>query len=91
MKCPRCNSPQDKVIDSRSSEGGRSIRRRRECIMCHTRWTTYEVRDTSDDEQTRRSVERLAWQLLPGGVRDGSRGMLEGDAASRARRTRSSD
>jgi len=42
MKCPFCGHNEDKVIDSRSSEEGRSIRRRRECLKCERRFTTYE-------------------------------------------------
>lgn len=42
MRCPYCQANKDKVIDSRSSEGGVSIRRRRECEACHKRFTTYE-------------------------------------------------
>jgi len=40
--CPYCETDNDKVIDSRASEGGRIIRRRRECLGCHRRFTTYE-------------------------------------------------
>jgi transcriptional repressor NrdR len=42
MRCPKCGSPDDKVIDSRSSSDGAQIRRRRECLKCGTRFTTYE-------------------------------------------------
>lgn len=42
MICPYCDANDDKVIDSRSSEGGRVIRRRRQCIKCQKRFTTYE-------------------------------------------------
>jgi transcriptional repressor NrdR len=44
MRCPFCNSDKDrlKVIDSRTSEGGRGIRRRRQCLECSKRFTTYE-------------------------------------------------
>lgn len=42
MKCPFCNSLDSKVIDSRLSEDGTSIRRRRECVACGKRYTTYE-------------------------------------------------
>ena len=42
MLCPRCGEDDDKVIDSRSSEGGAVIRRRRECLACGMRFTTYE-------------------------------------------------
>lgn len=42
MKCPYCNIIDNKVIDSRLSKDGRTIRRRRECIQCGRRFTTYE-------------------------------------------------
>lgn len=42
MKCPYCGYNQDKVIDSRESSEGHSIRRRRECLKCEKRFTTYE-------------------------------------------------
>ncbi|MBS3734811.1 MAG: transcriptional regulator NrdR [Phycisphaerae bacterium] len=42
MQCPYCGHNDDKVVDSRSSEGGRSVRRRRECRSCSRRFTTYE-------------------------------------------------
>ena len=42
MKCPSCNYPETKVIDSRLSGEGDSIRRRRECLKCERRFTTYE-------------------------------------------------
>jgi transcriptional repressor NrdR len=42
MKCPFCNHLQDKVVDSRETKEGDTIRRRRECIGCERRFTTYE-------------------------------------------------
>jgi len=42
MRCPKCNSQNDKVIDSRSSREGATIRRRRQCEACGHRFTTYE-------------------------------------------------
>lgn len=42
MKCPFCAHPEDKVIDSRESREGELIRRRRECLKCSRRFTTYE-------------------------------------------------
>ena len=42
MKCPFCGHQEDKVVDSRASSDGRSIRRRRECLSCGKRFTTYE-------------------------------------------------
>lgn len=42
MRCPFCSAFEDKVIDSRQSKDGREIRRRRECVGCTRRFTTYE-------------------------------------------------
>ncbi|MFH1995933.1 MAG: transcriptional regulator NrdR [Candidatus Omnitrophota bacterium] len=47
MRCPFCGSRRDRVMDSRSSSGGRKIRRRRECIKCKRRFTTYEYVERS--------------------------------------------
>lgn len=43
MKCPFCGDQESKVVDSRHSEDGSSIRRRRECLECQRRFTTYEI------------------------------------------------
>ncbi len=43
MKCPYCANPESKVVDSRPADEGASIRRRRECLVCHKRFTTYET------------------------------------------------
>jgi transcriptional repressor NrdR len=45
MKCPYCSLLDNKVIDSRLSKDGRTIRRRRECLKCERRFTTYERLD----------------------------------------------
>ena len=45
MKCPSCSSTESKVVDSRPVEESNSIRRRRECLNCQTRFTTYEFID----------------------------------------------
>ena len=58
MKCPFCGYTESKVIDSRPAEEGTSIRRRRECLACQRRFTTYEV------------MERLPLVVIK---RDGSR------------------
>lgn len=58
MKCPFCNYPDSKVVDSRPTDEGTSIRRRRECLKCLKRFTTYET------------VERLPLMLIK---RDGTR------------------
>ena len=43
MKCPFCGFAESKVIDSRPAEEGATIRRRRECLACQKRFTTYEI------------------------------------------------
>ena len=48
MRCPKCRSRDDKVIDSRQSRDSSSIRRRRECLSCGYRFTTYEEIERSD-------------------------------------------
>ena len=42
MRCPECDSTENRVVDTRTSRGGRAVRRRRECIDCSARFTTYE-------------------------------------------------
>jgi len=46
MKCPFCGEDNDRVIDTRPSEGGEAVRRRRECLNCGRRFTTYERLET---------------------------------------------
>lgn len=46
MKCPFCGYLDSKVVDSRPAEDGTSIRRRRECLECHKRFTTFEVMES---------------------------------------------
>jgi transcriptional repressor NrdR len=48
MRCPKCGSRSDKVIDSRQSRQGQSIRRRRQCLKCAYRYTTYEEIERTD-------------------------------------------
>jgi transcriptional repressor NrdR len=47
MKCPYCQCDEDKVVDSRASRNGKAIRRRRECLGCSQRYTTYEYVETT--------------------------------------------
>lgn len=42
MKCPHCGSTEDRVLESRTNRAGTVIRRRRECLVCHNRFTSYE-------------------------------------------------
>ena len=46
MKCPYCAHPESKVVDSRPSDEGARIRRGRECLACHKRFTTYETMES---------------------------------------------
>ena len=46
MKCPYCGAEESKVIDSRPTEDSERIRRRRECLSCHKRFTTYETMES---------------------------------------------
>ena len=46
MKCPYCAQLESKVVDSRPADEGASIRRRRECLSCHKRFTTYETMES---------------------------------------------
>jgi transcriptional repressor NrdR len=47
MRCPWCGHPDDKVVDSRSADRGAAIRRRRECLKCGRRFTTFERIETA--------------------------------------------
>ncbi len=48
MRCPHCGSEEDRVVDSRAAQDGRAVRRRRQCLKCEERFTTYEyVENTS--------------------------------------------
>lgn len=57
MKCPACSSLDSKVVDSRPIEDGASIKRRRECVVCGKRFTTYEVVDSVQISVIKRSGE----------------------------------
>ena len=58
MKCPICNSPDSRVLDSRPIDDDSSIKRRRECTVCGKRFTTYEVVDTVPIAVVKRNGER---------------------------------
>jgi len=57
MRCPKCGSRDDKVIDSRQSRDCSSIRRRRQCLKCKYRYTTYEEVERSDLRVIKRNRE----------------------------------
>jgi transcriptional repressor NrdR len=76
MKCPFCRLDNDRVIDSRASQDGFAIRRRRECLDCRRRYTTYErieepaikvikkdgVRTPFEREKIKRGLEKACWK-----------------------------
>ena len=57
MRCPACGELRDRVVDSRQTEDGRSIRRRRECESCGGRFTTFERIETASVAVRKRSGE----------------------------------
>ena len=71
MKCPKCGSDDDKVLDSRAVRDGAAIRRRRECIVCGTRFTTHEEIDRDEVTVVKQdgSREPFSRQKLEKGVR----------------------
>ncbi|HHS50433.1 MAG TPA: transcriptional repressor NrdR [candidate division Zixibacteria bacterium] len=58
MKCPFCNEDSDKVVDSRSVREGSAVRRRRECLSCGNRFTTYEFVEESQVSVVKRDGRR---------------------------------
>lgn len=71
MKCPRCGFEEDKVVDSRTTKEGEAIRRRRECLKCAFRFTTYEYIERApmmvvkkDGRREQYSREKLLTGLL---------------------------
>jgi transcriptional repressor NrdR len=61
VRCPACDSVDDKVVDSRLAEEGSAIRRRRECLACGRRFTTYERLDDVPLVVVKRSGHREPW------------------------------
>jgi transcriptional repressor NrdR len=76
MRCPECGCQEDKVVDSRSAKEGEGVRRRRECLNCGHRFTTYEgiihaelkvvkknrIREEFDRDKLRAGVERAFYK-----------------------------
>ncbi len=76
MKCPFCQDDNDRVIDTRASHDGAAIRRRRECLACKRRYTTYEriegttvkivkkdgAREPFDHSKIKRGQEKACWK-----------------------------
>jgi transcriptional repressor NrdR len=61
VKCPRCGKDDDKVVDSRASAEGTVIRRRRECLACALRFTTYERVEESPLRVVKKNGDRVAF------------------------------
>ena len=61
MKCPKCGKDEDKVLDTRAAREGAAIRRRRECLACGTRFTTYEELDRDEVLVIKRDGSRQAF------------------------------
>ena len=61
MRCPYCGSLEDRVVDSRSSRDGRAVRRRRECLACNRRFTTYESVESVPRQVVKRDGLREAY------------------------------
>ena len=59
MRCPYCKKDNDKVVDSRSSEDGLAIRRRRECLECRRRYTSYERLDENPVKVIKKDGRRV--------------------------------
>jgi transcriptional repressor NrdR len=59
MKCPRCKEDNDRVVDSRAAADGSAIRRRRECLLCFLRYTTYERVEDTPLRVIKKSGERV--------------------------------
>lgn len=62
MKCPKCQADDDKVLDSRSARDGAAIRRRRECLACGFRFTTYEEIDRDEVLVVKRDGRRQTFE-----------------------------
>jgi len=76
MRCPFCRNDNDRVIDSRAGDDGSSIRRRRECVACRRRFTTYERverqslsvvkkggdREPFDRDKIKRGLAKACWK-----------------------------
>jgi transcriptional repressor NrdR len=70
MKCPYCKKDRDRVVDSRSSEDGLAIRRRRECLECGRRYTSYERIDENPVKVVKKDGRRVSFDRakLRGGI-----------------------
>ncbi len=75
MRCPVCSHEEDKVVDSRVTEDGRAIRRRRECLSCASRYTTFERIEDAPLMVIKRNGDEVAFdrQKIAEGLRMASK------------------
>ncbi|TVR35795.1 MAG: transcriptional repressor NrdR [Nitriliruptor sp.] len=86
MRCPSCGKSEDRVVDSRPSDGGSAIRRRRECVACGGRFTTFERVELPELLVRKRSGHVLPFsraKVLDGMVR-AAKGRIPADTLERA-------
>jgi transcriptional repressor NrdR len=71
MRCPSCDGTDNRVVDTRTSRGGRAVRRRRECLECGERFTTYEYVEVRSVQVLKRdgSAEEFDREKLVRGIR----------------------
>ncbi len=82
VRCPFCQSDDDKVVDSRAAEHGAAIRRRRECLACSQRYTTYERVEEVVVLVRKRggTLESFDGQKLVAGIERAASGRVDDDA-----------
>ena len=81
VRCPGCTSLDDKVIDSRTADDGAAIRRRRECLSCGRRYTTYERLEEAPLVVVKRNGQRVPFerQKIVAGIRAAAKNRPVGD------------
>ncbi|HUP86286.1 MAG TPA: transcriptional regulator NrdR [Acidimicrobiales bacterium] len=86
MRCPSCASLDDKVVDSRTADDGAAIRRRRECLACGRRSTTYERLEEAPLSVIKRSGQRTPFDRhkIVAGIRAAAKNRPVGDEALEA-------
>ena len=83
MRCPFCSADDDKVVDSRAADDARSVRRRRECLACGKRYTTYERVEELPLVVVKRAGDRVPFdpQKLRAGIEHAAAGSAIDEAA----------
>jgi transcriptional repressor NrdR len=86
MRCPACGALEDRVVDSRAAEDGTSIRRRRQCEECSTRFTTFERLEGATPVVVKRDGRREPFDAakIEGGIRAACKGRPVDESAIQA-------